>query len=141
MKQIILILLILLFLSCSNQKINSSEAVVIDPPLVVRMNLNTDKSLYHSNELMNISVSMDSNKNIPNVTLNVKGIYSKNRYRLDKVQMINLFKGNNVVVVEYKTPKCNTCSGIRQGVYEIIAELSVDSVLVANNSAKIKIKQ
>jgi hypothetical protein len=140
MKRIYIFLFIVSLISCTTQTLNNT-VIKQEEPLSIEMDLNTEKELYHSNELMKINVTINSNKELNNASLIVKGINSRKRFRLNKEQKINLKKGVNSFIVEYTTPRCNTCSGIKEGTYEIIAKLIHDENIIANNSSNVEIKQ
>ncbi|MBN2422059.1 hypothetical protein JXB41_02435 [Candidatus Woesearchaeota archaeon] len=141
MKKIIVLVLILFVIGCKQSLIGNN--LIKEKPLEVNIiDLNADKELYHSNELMKINVLIESNQDINGVNLKVYGIYSKNSYRLSYSEKINLTKGNeNLVEVHYTTPRCNTCSGISEGIYDIMAELDFNEEKLAEKTISVEIRQ
>lgn len=156
MKQIIFVLIIVLFLAgCEETSLNqqtidvraeeeimekTEQITVENTEPEISIALSTDKELYHSNEIMKVTVDIECNIQVRNATLRVYGIHAS-RYRLDKNQAVNLEPGNNTVVIDYKTPSCNRCSGIRPGTYEVSAELSYGGIGAAKATKNIEIQQ
>jgi hypothetical protein len=77
-------------------------------------NLATDKAVYHSAEIMNLSAQLYSDMPL-NVTVVVSGI--DNRFNVEKE--ISLEKGSNELSFTYTLPRCNVCGGIRAGDYNL----------------------
>ncbi|MBD3248905.1 hypothetical protein GF336_02560 [Candidatus Woesearchaeota archaeon] len=132
MKKIFLIFLFFLPIGCTD--------VELVNPDISSITLSTDKNLYHSDELMNITASIQSNIESENLILRIYGIYS-GRNRLDSSKTINLKKGMNMESIQYKTPRCTGCAGIRPGTYQINAQLKYNNTLIANASKDIDIAQ
>jgi len=138
MKHIFFILAALLFLAgCKQAEItNNPTSKILSQS---SMQLNLDKNIYHSNEQMNITVQIETNKTAENANIKVYGIYaSRNRLNLSKTT--NLSEGNNLILFEYKTPSCNTCSGIRPGMYDITAEVEYNGTMT-KETKQIEIQQ
>jgi hypothetical protein len=88
---------------------------------------------------MNISVSINANKPVENVSVKVYGIYaSRNRIELSKT--IKLEPGNNIVEFDFRTPSCNRCSGISPGNYSITAEAEYSGTTI-KETKQIEIQQ
>jgi hypothetical protein len=142
MKAIILILILVLFtVGCEQaelqEEISTAEA---QETLNANIELATDKELYHSNEMMNINVDISADKEEENITVKVYGIYAS-RNRLDLTKNTALSQGDNNIAFEYKTPSCNTCSGIKAGRYQITADILKDGSKIASVSKNIDIEQ
>ena len=101
-----------------------NEGVMADESIRVSLNISTDKGVYHSSELLNINAAIYSNANVSDVTVTVKGING----RLDKEGSLNLSEGANELSFTYKLPKCNSCGGIRAGIYNLSCELMYENV-------------
>jgi hypothetical protein len=106
----------------------------------LKISLSTDKELYHSNELMNITVEVNSPEELKNARIRVYGIYS-GRYRLNEEKEVDLEIGKNNISFLYKTPRCYGCAGISPGVYEINAELEYDGEIKINETKSVEIRQ
>jgi hypothetical protein len=133
MKRIILILMLLVFLSgCTMQ------GKYIHRPGIA--SLETDKGLYHSGEIINITAGINSPINLENVKVRFYGIYSR-VYRLDNTQTVNLSIGKNTASLEYKAPNCFGCSGIRPGTYQISADLIYGNDVLTTEKTDIEIRQ
>ncbi len=82
-------------------------------------NVITNREVYHSSELMKIKAIVESDANIENVTVKVSGING----RLNQERTIELTEGLNEVSFSFHLPRCNVCGGIREGDYDITAEV------------------
>jgi hypothetical protein len=78
-------------------------------------NISTDKSVYHSSDVMNLSIQLYAEAPIDNITVVVNGI--DNRFNVEKE--ISLEKGNNEWSFTYTLPRCNVCGGIMAGNYSL----------------------
>ena len=132
MKKLLISLFLIFIVGCT------AQSAVIKEISINSLTLATDKELYHSNENMNVSVTADIS-DACNATLRVYGINSRYN-RLDKTQIVKLSKGLNTLSVDYTTPRCNTCSGIKAGTYDITAELKIENT-TSNASKKVDIQQ
>jgi hypothetical protein len=77
--------------------------------------VSTDRELYHSAEVMNVTAVVYSDGNAENVVVTATGING----RMNIVKEINLTEGENNVGFTYTLPRCNVCGGISPGTYEI----------------------
>jgi len=102
--------------------------------------LSTDKGLYHSGEIIHITVSINSPIEIENVTIRFYGIYSR-RYRLDQTKVVDLDKGENNVTLDYNAPRCYGCSGISPGTYQISADVIFNGENLVNSTVDVEIRQ
>lgn len=109
-------------------------------PSVINLSFSTDKELYHSNEIMKIKVFVNSEDEIKDTLVKVYGIMS-GYYRLNIEERRNLNKGLNEINFEYRTPSCTGCAGIRQGNYEITAELIYNDKTIKKETKNIEIRQ
>jgi len=106
----------------------------------VEMSLSTDKETYHSNELMNITVAINSSSNLQEVNVRVYGINAR-VYRIDKTEKRNLTIGTNTITLSYKTPRCYGCAGITPGTYQINANLTYNGNVIASTTKNVEIRQ
>ena len=125
-------LLILLFLI-----IGCEQLLLLNPIDVV--NLTTDKELYHSGEIINITADIGSPFPLNNVSVRFYGIYSRG-YRLDQTKIVDLKKGQNTVNLNYIAPRCYGCSGISPGTYKVNINISYNKIST-NISKSIEIRQ
>jgi len=105
-------------------------------------NVSTDKSLYHSKEIMNITVIASSRGDMSNTTLKLTGI--QNRYgeaQLEDEIPVNLTPGRNILKYDHKLPTCSSCSGLSAGTYEIDVALVKDGNVIANTTYSIDLEQ
>jgi len=138
MKKLLLTFILVLFLAgCQETK---EATYTTEQGSAVGVSLSTEKELYHSNEMMKIHVDMLASNFINGAELRVYGIYAGS-YRLDYKRSVDLEKGSNEADIEYRTPSCNTCSGIKAGNYDIIAELTKNGNIIGKSTKRIEIQQ
>ncbi|MFH1403525.1 MAG: hypothetical protein ABIH11_04570 [Candidatus Altiarchaeota archaeon] len=104
----------------------------------------TDKGLYKSKELMNLSFSIVSNRDVGEVWVFVYGIRQGSEHptnRLDEKFKANLSEGANTLSVSHMLPSCNTCSGIRAGNYTLRLEVIQGKKIIAKASTDIELVQ
>jgi hypothetical protein len=102
----------------------------------------TDKDLYHSKEIMNITVLVSSQGDMSNTTLRIHGIQSRDGdFQLDKEIPVNLSPGLNTLVYGHQLPSCSSCSGLSAGTYQIEAELIHDGMIASNMTHSFKLEQ
>ena len=102
---------------------------------VFSFDFQTDKIIYHSGDLMNLSLTISSKKlQIANVSI----IGIKNKMNIKK--QVELKKGKTFLNFEYALPQCNVCGGIRPGNYTIFAEVA-SKEFTKNITKTIKILQ
>jgi len=100
----------------------------------------TDKKVYYSNELMTLTLKINSSSRIENVRIKTYGILDKwGSYRLNIEQKTNLTSGTNILDFSYRTPSCYGCAGINPGIYELISLITYDEISV-NKTTSIEIK-
>ncbi len=104
------------------------------------ISLSTDKETYHSNEHMDIAVTIDSPAILRGVGVRVYGIKARTD-RLDKTEKINLTIGVNTITFSYKTPRCTGCAGIRPGTYQINVDLIYNNDFIARATKNVDIRQ
>ncbi len=106
------------------------RAVVLEKAEFSLVDLSTDRELYHSAEVMNLSVTIYSMTGLEGVRLTAKGVKNK----LDMIKTVNLSAGTNRFDFIYKLPSCNTCGGIGAGTYDIQCEVSHNNITVKNTT-------
>jgi len=106
------------------------------------LSVSTDKDLYHSNEVMHISVDVTSSGKIENTTLQIVGI--EDRYgdiRLNYTMSANLSPGNNDYIYDYQLPACSHCAGLDPGDYQFNVTLERNGMIIDNANHTIRIEQ
>lgn len=102
----------------------------------------TDKDLYHSHEIMNITVSLSSHGETGNATLRLKGIQDEDgHFQLNQDIPLTLSPGPNTFVYDHQLPHCSSCSGLLEGMYKIDASLIVNGDIVSNMTHTFQLKQ
>jgi len=123
------------------EKIEPEEQKIINitPPLEIE-DFYTDKKVYYSNEIMTLTLKINSSSRIENVRIRTYGILDKwGNYRLNIEQKTNLTSGTNMLDFSYLTPSCYGCVGINPGTYELISSITYDEISV-NKTTSIEIK-
>jgi hypothetical protein len=106
------------------------------------LSVSTDKELYHSNEVMHISVDVTSSGTMNNATLLITGI--EDRYgdtRLMHTIAANLSPGTNRLTYDYQLPPCSHCAGLDPGDYEFNITLERDGMILDYTNHTIRIEQ
>jgi len=98
---------------------------------ILLQNVSADKDVYHSAEVMNLSVLVYSSSHVENVTVTANGI--NGRMNIEKT--LNLDAGENGMSFTYKLPRCNVCGGIRAGTYDLTCEVSYGGMTVKNSTS------
>ena len=87
----------------------------------LEIKLLSDKSVYHSGDVLNLDFKIITDDNYSNVKVVVDGIFG----RLNQEKLLNLKKGENNIAFNYTLPRCNVCGGISEGEYTIIGKIIV----------------
>ncbi len=98
---------------------------------ILLQNVSADKDVYHSAEVMNLTVLVYSSSDAENVTVTANGING----RLNIEKTLNLDAGENGVSFTYKLPRCNVCGGIRAGTYDLTCEVSYGNMTIKNSTS------
>lgn len=103
--------------------------------------VSTDRDMYHSSEVMTITVSLDSKRALDNTTVRIEGFEDRNgRNRLTHEINSNLSWGPNTFFYEYELPHCSSCAGLNPGEYNISVSLSREGEILdrANTSVRLE---
>lgn len=98
------------------------------------LELKPDASVYHSADIINLTVTVHSAQNI-NGTLFLDGVNG----RFHQESPFTVSAGKTVKHITHRLPSCNVCGGIRPGNYSITARLVYDSEI--NDTVFITINQ
>ena len=128
-------LLLLLLAACTAQSRDTINSDSIDS-----VSVSTDKPLYHSGEIIKLSVKLDSPSDMNNVTLKYYGILSGS-YRLSKSQIVDVKKGENNYSLDYVAPNCFGCAGISPGTYDVSVDVIYADRTVGTGTLGIEIRQ
>jgi len=116
------LVLVLFFSGC----IESGGEVTENPTPAEIQTLQADRPLYHSAEVMNISVVVYSSTSLENVNVTLTGVNN----RINELKVVNLTPGENSMLFTHQLPSCNTCGGIKPNNYDIYAIVEYDNVTV-----------
>lgn len=106
------------------------------------LSVTTDNDLYHSNNVMKITVTVTSSGKINNAVVNITGI--TDRYGDDKlvhVMPVNLSPGTNTLTYNHQLPSCSHCSGLDPGTYSFNVTLERDGMIMDQVNHSIRIEQ
>ncbi len=106
------------------------------------LSVTTDSDLYHSNNVMKITVKVTSSGTISNAALNITGI--TDRYgdqRLSHEIPANLSPGTNTLTYDYQLPPCSHCAGLDPGSYSFNVTLERDGMILDQTNHSIRIEQ
>ena len=137
MKKYLLILLIFI-IGCETAQLRAPDEIT--PVSLAKINLATDKELYHSGEMMHITVNVNSPVSLNNVSVKFYGIHAS-KYRLDQTKIVDLHEGENIITLGYNAPRCYGCAGISPGTYQISADVIYNEETLATASVDIEIRQ
>jgi hypothetical protein len=102
----------------------------------------TDKELYHSNEVMNIVISVTTAGNLDNTTVRIEGISDRHgRMRLSHEIPANLSAGPATFIYDYQLPSCSSCAGLDPGLYQVNISLVKNGVIISNMTRNVQIEQ
>ena len=123
------LLILMLFLT-------GCTAMEVIEPTIGGVQLSIDNDVYHSNEIMHVSSSINILDNLDDVSVRIYGLDN----RFDITKKVNLISGENVVEHEYKVPSYNLCSGIKKGIYNVNVEVSYDDKVIVEDSVDVEIR-
>lgn len=102
----------------------------------------TDKDLYHSNEVMHITMVVESPAGVTNATFVITGIRDNNgRERLSHNLTTGLLRGSNNVTYDYQLPPCSGCAGLSPGDYQFNVTIFEDGVVSNTVNHTVRIEQ
>ena len=93
-------------------------------------NITSDKKLYHSSDVMNLTAIIYSDRYLENVSIFVRGINK----RLNEERTLSLERGINKIQFTHKLPRCNVCGGIKAGDYDITCEVVYGNITLTNST-------
>jgi len=116
-----------------------SEEFEITPD--VTMELVTDKRVYSSQELMDLTVNIKSGGFLENLSLHVSGVFGKSK-SLDIERIFDLDKGNRSFNFNYLIPLCTTksCTVVDPGTYYVKAVLLYEGDVISSSGREIRIE-
>ncbi|HUU74863.1 MAG TPA: hypothetical protein VMW63_02105 [Methanoregulaceae archaeon] len=104
--------------------------------------VSTDKELYHSSEVMEIFIALDSVGQMNNTTVRIEGIIDRNgRTRLTHEMPASLSPGPNVLIHKYQLPACSHCAGLDAGTYNITVLLLSDNTVLDQVNHSVRLEQ
>jgi hypothetical protein len=102
----------------------------------------TDKDLYHSNDIMNIAISVMTAGTMDNTTVRIEGISDRHgRMRLSHEIPANLSTGPATFIYDYQLPSCSSCAGLDPGTYEVNITLVRNGVIISNMTRTVQLEQ
>ncbi|OYT53368.1 MAG: hypothetical protein B6U72_05895 [Candidatus Altiarchaeales archaeon ex4484_2] len=107
----------------------------------INLEMITDKEVYSSQELMEITVNIKSGGFLGNVSLRVFGISGKSQ-SMDIERKFDLDKGNRSFSFNYLIPYCSTksCTSVEPGPYYVKAVLLYEDAVIALSGREVRIE-
>jgi hypothetical protein len=97
--------------------------------------VDTEKDVYGSQELVRMSVVVDSPADLAGATISVQGIRPGNYAHINQTRPVELKGGENRFILIGRTPYCTSgCGGVYPGPYEVTAELAIGGWAVSNST-------
>jgi hypothetical protein len=114
----------------------------IGPVTADILSVSTDKDLYHSNEIMYVTVEVSSSRPLENATVLFSGIEnSYGDFKLNNTLSANLTPGINKLSYNHTMPACSHCSGLDPGDYHFNVTLEREGVVLDTMNHTIRIEQ
>jgi len=118
----------------------SLHPAVTSPPSITAVT--TDKDLYHSREVMKIAIFLNSSQKMDDTTVRIVGIQDRfGKMRLSHTMPANISSGPAVLTYDYPLPACSSCSGLKNGVYEINVTLVRNGVIISTMTRSVQISK
>ena len=106
------------------------------------LSVSTDKDLYHSNEVMYVTVEVSSSRPLDNAIVLFSGIEDRyGDFKLNDTLSANLTPGINTLSYEHTMPSCSHCSGLDPGDYQFNVTLEREGVIFDTVNHTIRIEQ
>ena len=116
--------------------------LVVGPAQTKITAVTTDKDLYHSNEIMKITIAINSAGNLDNATVSIDCIRDQyGMMRITHDMPVNLSPGPNIFFYEYNLPSCSKCSGLGEGTYQVNVTLLRRGVPLSTMTHSVELKQ
>ena len=117
-------------------------SVFFGPASANIISVSTDKDLYHSNEIMKVTVEVSSTRPMDNATILFSGIEDiYGGLKLNDTLSANLTPGTNTLSYEHQMPSCSHCSGLDPGDYQFNVTLEREGVILDMVNHTIRIEQ
>ncbi|MDD1714625.1 MAG: hypothetical protein LUQ61_05110 [Methanoregulaceae archaeon] len=119
-----------------------AASLLFGPASADILSVSTDKDLYHSNEIMHVTVEVSSSRSLDNTTLLFSGIEDRyGDFKLNDTLSANLTPGTNTLVYEHTMPSCSHCSGLDPGDYQFNVTLGRNGAILDTVNHTIRIEQ
>ena len=102
----------------------------------------TDKNLYHSNEVMMMTIMIISPDFRGDTLVKIEGIQDRHgQTRLSHLIPANLTPGSNVFLYNYNLPACSRCAGLDPGSYPVNVTLEKAGTILSTMSISVNLEQ
>lgn len=126
----------------TNQNQNINQNIKAVQNLSVGLTLTTDKTVYHSQENIILTVKSKSNQDVNNILVKAEGIKGKSANYFSKNQIVNLTANQEETVNLTSTlPSCSSCSGILPGDYSITTQVLYNNEVINQKTITINLQQ
>ncbi len=114
---------------------DSGETVIENNWQIEIKEFNSDKDTYGSREKVIFSLLILSDHKIDRAELSISGIRPYQYAYINKLEEINLARGQNMISIEAETPICTSgCGGVGPGPYDITADILVNHEIIASQT-------
>ncbi|OYT27501.1 MAG: hypothetical protein B6U97_01330 [Candidatus Altiarchaeales archaeon ex4484_96] len=122
-----------------NGELTYSDEFTLEPNVII--DIKTDKKDYRSQELIKMSVELESKGFLNNVSLRIFGISGQSG-SLNIRKDFDLDAGNQTLRFNYLIPSCSSgeCSSIEPGSYNVRALLYYEGESISSDSTKVNIE-
>jgi hypothetical protein len=128
------------YMKTINEFLPQSQNLSEDQP--INISFSTDKEVYHSGELMNINVSINTAKDLENLTLKIQGIKdSRGNFRVYQEKLIDVKSPRIESEFKFQMPSCYGCAGVSPGEYEIVLYLISGNETLGNYTKTVNLEK
>jgi len=118
----------------------SLHPAVSSPPAITAVT--TDKELYHSREVIKIAIFLNASQETDDIIVRIVGIRDQfGRMRLSHTMPANISSKPAVLTYDYPLPHCSSCSGLKNGVYEINVTLVRNGAIISHMTRSVQISK
>jgi len=97
----------------------------------------TDQDLYHSDDPMVVTVTLNATGDMQDVYLNISGIVNgRGKIMIHNETTVNLTTGVNEIIFNEEMPSCNSCSKLSEGTYYLNTTVVYQNVTIVNETTE-----
>jgi len=106
------------------------------------IDLSLDKKTYAEKDIAYVEVKIMSNEDISNIFVEIEGLENNlgKKYIFERKEISLEKSKENIIKYEKQLPTCSSCSGFREGEYEIEARILRNDYVLASDKVDINLK-